>query len=259
MKIHPGALGRFQDEFARALLNDIADAAPAMTELAVQPAFAVYRNTVAKACIDALQANYPAITRLVGEEWLRAAAGIYVRENLPRLPMLVDYGADFAGFLARFEPAAELPYLPAVARLERFWSEAHTAASEDLLDPALLARLKPEQFFHARLQPHPATRWAWFDDAPVYTIWSRNRSDNRTESDIDWKAEGALLTRPQDAVKWRTLDQAGCAFLDVCAEGGTLAEAAQAAIDITPAIDLSGLMAALLEAGAFSRLLVTTE
>ena len=39
-----------------------------MVSLYGQPAFAVYRNTVMKACIDALQANYPAVTRLVSEE-----------------------------------------------------------------------------------------------------------------------------------------------------------------------------------------------
>ena len=258
MSISPGALGRFQDDFANALMRDAANAPLSMTELATQPAFAVYRNTVMKACIDALQANYPAVTRLVGEEWLRAAAAVYVRESLPRLPMLIDYGADFARFLARFEPAAELPYLPGVARLERYWSEAHTAPSEAVLNPAMLARLAPEAFFHARLQLHPAARWAWFSDVPAYTIWSRNRSENTNEGDIDWKSEGALLTRPQDAVEWRAIDQAGCAFLDVCAEGGTLAEAAQAAIGITPETDLSRLMATLLEAGAFSKLQVPT-
>ena len=258
MKITPGALGRFQDDFAGALLGDTAPSPPAMASLTGQPAFAVYRNTVMKACIDALQANYPAVTRLVGEEWLRAAAAVYVRESLPRLPMLVDYGADFADFLGRFEPAAELPYLPGVARLERYWAEAHTAASTKILNPAELTRLATESFIHARLQLHAATRWAWFDHAPVYTIWSYNRSDTLVDSDIAWKAEGALLTRPHDTVEWCEIDQAGCAFLDACAEGGTLAEAAQVAIDIAPATDLSRLMTTLLEAGAFSRLYVTT-
>lgn len=207
-----------------------------------------------KGCIDALQANYPAITRLVGEEWLRAAAAVYVRDALPAQPMLLDYGADFAGFLARFEPAAELPYLPGVARLDRFWSEAHAAAAEDILIPAALTQLATDNFFRARLQPHAATRWTWFDDAPIYTIWSRNRSDTVVDGDVDWQAEGALLTRPHDAVRWRALNRAGCAFLDACAALGTVADAAQAALEAQADADLGQLMATLLEAGAFSRL-----
>jgi len=96
--MHAATLAQFQDDFIRAL-RDPDRPAP--------PAFAVYRNTVMKGCIDALQANYPAVARLVGEEWFRAAAAVYVREHLPRTPMLLEYGAGFADFLARFEPAAE--------------------------------------------------------------------------------------------------------------------------------------------------------
>ena len=256
--IAPGALARFQDDFARALLATDDAAPPALAALTMQPAFAVYRNTVLKGCIDALQANYPAVTRLVGEEWLRAAAVVYARDALPALPMLLHYGADFANFLALFEPAAELPYLPGVARLDRCWTEAHAAASADTLDPVAVAQLASGNFFRARLQPHAATRWAWFDHAPIYTIWSRNRSNAAFDGDIDWQAEGALLTRPRDTVQWRTLDRAGCAFLDTCTIGGTLADAAQAALEVQPDADLGRLIANLLEAGAFSRLDLNT-
>jgi hypothetical protein len=247
-------LGRFQDDFAHALLATDNAASPALAALTAQPAFAIYRNTVMKGCVDALQANYPAINRLVGEEWLRAAAVVYARDALPAQPMLLEYGADFADFLAQFESAAELPYLPGVARLDRRWTEAHAAASEEALTPAAVAQLASGNFFRTRLQPHAATRWAWFDSAPIYTIWSRNRSDAVFDGDIDWQPEGALLTRPGDSVQWRALGHAGCAFLDTCAAGGTVAEAAQAALEAQADADLGQLMAALLEAGAFSRL-----
>jgi hypothetical protein len=254
MMMTHGALARFQDDFSRALLAMDDSSSPALASLTAQPAFAVYRNTVMKGCIDALQANYPAINRIVGGEWLRAAAAVYVRDKLPAQAMLLHYGADFADFLASFEPAAELPYLPGVARLDRFWTEAHAAASEDRLIPAALTQLATQNFFRARLQPHAATRWAWFADAPIYTIWSRNRSDDVVDGDINWQAEGALLTRPQDSVQWRALDRAGCAFLDACAARGTVADAAQAALEAQADADLGRLMASLLEAGAFSRL-----
>ena len=251
--IATGALGRFQDDFAHALLADDESAPPAVAALIGQPAFAIYRNTVVKACIDALQANYPAVNRLVGDEWMRAAAAVYARKTLPGVPMLLEYGADFADFLARFEPAAELPYLPGVARLDRSWTEAHIAANEDPLDAAAIAQFAEGNFYRLHLQPHAAARWAWCVDAPAYTIWSRNRSDEKEDHEIEWRAEGALLTRPHDVVTWRPLDQAGCVFLDACAAGGSVAEATQAALDIDRKADLSQLIATLLDAGAFSR------
>ena len=193
----PGALAQFQDAFAHALLAPGAKPASPVAALAAQPAFAVYRNTVMKGCIDALQANYPAVARLVGEEWFRAAAAVYVREALPADATLLRYGASFADFLARFEPAAELPYLPDVARLDRLWTEAHAAPDEEPLDPAAIARLTPDTLARATLHPHAAARWAWFEDAPVYTIWACNRAESVPGGDLDWRPEGALLVRPE--------------------------------------------------------------
>ena len=250
----PVALSRFQDAFEYALLapDSVPDAEVAA--LTAQPAFAVYRNTVMKGCIDALQANFPAVTRLVGEQWLRAAASIYVRQSPPTDPVLMHYGAGFADFLSGFTPAAELSYLPDVARLDRYWTEAHAAPDDNVLDPATVAGLAPEALASTVLRPHAAARWAWFPDAPIYTIWSRNRSDDVTDGDIEWKAEGALLVRPRDTVQWITIDAAARVFLDACANGLTLAAAADAALKAQVDTDLARLMSTLLAAGAFGNL-----
>ena len=245
------AMADFQDAFARALLDPDAPAGD-MATLAEQPGFAVYRNTVMKACIDALQANYPAVARLVGEEWFRAAAAVFVREQPPAQPTLLFYGAGFADFLTAFEPAIELPYLPAVARLDRLWAEAHAAHDEQALTADSLAVLAPEALAAARVRPHAAARWAWCPEHPAGTLWRRNRTDLDECGAIDWRGEGALLTRAHDAVHSTALDAAGCAFLDACAAGSTLAAAAQAALGTDERADIAGLLAKLLAAGAFA-------
>lgn len=256
----PLPLKTFQDGFARALMAADAPASetPAIAALTSQPGFAVYRNTVMKGCIDALQANYPAVMRLVGEEWFRAAAAVFVRGNLPLEPALVRYGAGFADFLASFEPAAELPYLPGVARLDRFWTEAHIAPDEAPVAAADIARLAHEVLARTVLRPHASARWAWFADQPIYSIWRRSREPNGEDlSDLAWRAEGALIARPHGEVEWSALDAAGCAFLDTCAAGRPLGEAARAALAADAGADLSQLMARLLESGAFGN--ITTQ
>jgi hypothetical protein len=251
-----GRLHRFQDAFARALLAPETDAhdESAIGALARQPGFAVYRNTVLKGCIDALQANYPAVARLVGEEWFRAAAAIYARANLPRQPALLAYGEGFAQFLASFAPAADLPYLPGVARLDRCWTEAHAARDELPVDPTALAGRDPAQWHDLVLRPHASARWAWFDGQPIFTIWQRNRASGAIdESEIEWRGEGALVVRPRDAVHWVGIGAAGCAFLDACAREQSLAEAGAAALVADPDADLGALGEQLFAAGAFAQ------
>ena len=240
------ALASFQQDFSRALFAG-SDAA---ASLASQPGFAVYRNTVMKGCIDALEANYPAVVRLVGGEWFRSAAALYVRAEPPRDARLQRYGEGFAAFLRGFEPAAELPYLPFVAQLDRCWTESHVAADARPADAAWLAGLACESLASTVLRPHPAARWAWFDELPAYSIWQRNRSDDTAQGELVWQGEGALLTRPAANVTWSALGCGGCAFLDACAAGRPLGAAAEAALGAEADIDLAALLSHLLQRGA---------
>lgn len=247
-------LAGYQHAFAHALLaEDPLAAPPELARLVAQPGFAVYRNTVLKGCIDALQANFPAVARLVGDEWFRAAAAVYARRELPAAPTLLSYGKAFADFLAQFEPAAELPYLADVARVDRLWSEAHAAADDGILDPAALTQLAPEDLGRVTLRPEAAARWAWFDAHPIYTLWSRNReSVEVADAEIDWRGEGVLLTRPLGAVKHQLLSRAGAVFLSACAEGLSLECAVVAALDSDPSADLATLISQFLQAGALA-------
>lgn len=253
----PPRLAQFQNGFARALIHadNSATHDDVLAPLVAQPAFAVYRNTVLKGCIDALAANFPAVQRLVGEEWFRDAAAIYARQQLPQRPMLLDYGEDFPRFLAAFAPAAELPYLAGVAQLDRWWSEAHFAGDEAPLGADELAALPPESLSRLRLRPHVATRWAWFDVLPIGTIWQRNRRvDAAPAADpIDWHGEGVLIVRPRGAVETVFIGAAGCAFMDACAAGSLLPAAVQAAAQAEGSADLAELTATLFSSGAFAR------
>ena len=254
-------LATFQKDFARALMAPHDSAAPeSMRALTAQPGFAVYRNTIMKACIDTLRANYPAVARLVGDEWFRAAAAIYAHESPPQDSRLLEYGSSFSDFLARFAPAQALLYLPDVARLDRLWIEAHTARDEPTVDPATIVNLTPENLAATVLHPHASARWAWFPHTPAFSIWARNRDSHIANNEPwqpEWKAEGALITRPHGAVQWIALDAAGYAFLEQCAAGALLAQAANAALAAQDNADLQHMLAAMLRAGAFARISIT--
>lgn len=245
------SLSHFQDAFAGALYGADANH-PSIASLIAQPGFSVYRNNVVKSCIDALQANFPTVEQLVGTDWFRAAAAIYVRRSPPSDPRLLLYGGTFAEFIETFEPAQALPYLANVARLDRLWTDVHTARDEAGIDVTSMASLAPEQLGQMTLPLRASVRWQWFAGQPAYTIWRCNRETIDTPGQLDWSGEGALLTRPAGAVMWQPLGPGGCAFLDACAASKTLDEAAHNALDAQPSLDFTQLLGDLITAGVFA-------
>lgn len=243
------SLASFQDAFIDALYERNSTG---MTALIEQPGFLVYRNTVLKGSVDALVANFPTVERLVGTEWLKAAGTIHVRQSPPTDSRLLQYGAGFPDFLQAFEHAREIPYLGDVARLDLLWTQVHCAEDESDIDPSELANLSPTDLASSRLTPKAACRWAWFLDNPAYTLWRFNREERDIPDELDWRGEGALLTRKQAQVCWQAASVADCRFLDACAAHLPLGQAAEKALEVQPDLDFSELIARLFRADAFA-------
>jgi hypothetical protein len=118
--------------------------------IAPEGRLSVYRNTYDGTLANALRLSYPAVHKLVGAEFLEGAARLFAHEHPPRTSCLDVYGADFADFLAAFAPAASLPYLPDVARLEWAVNCALHAPDTQPLDANRLATVNPG--LHERLR-----------------------------------------------------------------------------------------------------------
>ncbi|WP_419908672.1 DNA-binding domain-containing protein [Hoeflea sp.] len=213
--------------------------------------FNVYRNNVTVSLIGALVEIYPAVHRLVGDEFFRAMARHYVRLRQPQSPLLFRYGDDFAAFLEQFEPVGKLVYLPDVARLERAWLDAFHAADAPALEPSALASIAAEDLAGQRFLAHPATRIVRSSFAAV-SIFSANRSGADLSGIDPAVPEDGLVTRREFDVEVRTLPAGGAEFLQALIDGKTLGEAAEAAATAAEEFDLAAAIGAMLEAGAFT-------
>jgi hypothetical protein len=246
-------LAAFQDAFVGALYGQV-PRDRGVAAMVNHPGFAVYRNTVFQGCVDALEANFPTVVRLVGQEWFHAAAIEYATLSPPTETRLLHYGQSFPDFLASFEPAKPLSYLASVARLDYFWIQAHVAINERHVTVADLTAWPSQQLERATLRIHPSARWCWFVGEPVYTLWRANREGVALPDDLIWKGEGALLIRPSSQVVWYPLSIGACAFLDACAAGRSLESAARWALECEPDLDLGQCVATLLAAGAIAEI-----
>lgn len=239
----------FQDAFVAAIGGRRAALSPWLDE-ADHPGLAVYRNTIAKGCVDALAANFPTVLSMVGEDWFRAAAALFAREAPPTRAALLDYGAAFPAWLARFPPAAELPYLTGIAHLDHLWTEALFAAEAPVLKPEHLSRLAPETLAETSLSLHPSVRFAAFE-AGLPSLWraAREGAEDLTLSET---SETLLLVRDGEAVVSRVTGAAETAFLRACRDGLTAGEAARAAAAAEPDIPFAPRFAALIADGVFA-------
>ncbi len=213
----------------------------------------VYRNNVTASLVDALAAIFPATRRITGVEFFRAMARFYVRSTPPRSSLLFEYGRDFPDFIARYEYAQAMPYLPDTARIERAWLDAYHAADVPTLAPQALGAISPDLLANVMFVPHPATRIVRSRFAAV-RIFAANRQDgpfDRIEASVP---EDALVTRRDLEVTVRRLPPGGAAFLTQLLAGRPLGDAAASAFNGAPGFDLAANITGMIEAGVFSAL-----
>jgi len=212
--------------------------------------FAVYRNNVVVGLTGTLKDAFPAVHRIVGADFFRAMARAYVMVEPPRSPILLDYGAGFPDFIRQFEPAAVLPYLADVARIERAWTEAYHAPEASPIDPSAFSAIAPDQLPAIRLDLHPSLRVVR-SQFPALTIWQMNVADGvPAPVDLASGNEDVLIVRPQADVEARSIPEGSPEFIQALADGKPLLAALGEALTASSRFDLSTNLADLLCAGA---------
>jgi len=241
MSTDMSTLLELQMQLRRAVLGgDAAEIVAAIHGDGLDPAarVGIYRNHAFATLGASLQDTFPVICRLVDKRFFAYVAHEYLREHPPHSRCLVEYGADFANFLADFEPSKALPYLADVARFE--WALNIAASMRDTapLPPRALAEVPANEAAYVafRLQPsliYLTSPW------PIDAIWQANQENE--VSAVDLASGGARLEirRADDGVAWRRLDAATFAFRTALADGLVLAAAMAGATLQDPAFDVT--------------------
>jgi len=152
----------------------------------------IYRRAVLATLVRTLGAIHPVCHQLVGEEFFAAMAQVFARQTPSASPDLGDYGENFSNFIAGFEPAAGLPYLTDVARLEWHWHRAFHAPDESGIDVAALGAVNEADTGHIVFRL-PISASLLTSNYPIQRIWQVNQDDWAAERTVDLDAGGANL------------------------------------------------------------------
>ncbi|MBX6329097.1 MAG: putative DNA-binding domain-containing protein [Pseudolabrys sp.] len=209
----------------------------------------IYRNTIFSALTRALRLAYPATERLVGADFFDGAADIFIRTHLPRTAYLDQYGDEFPDFLQSFAPAARLPYLADVARLEWAVNRALHAVDETTFELAQLAAVGAEDRGRVRFRPR-ASISLLRTQYPADHIWRAvlNRDDKALAAiDLRTGPVFLLIERGEDGMEVIRMQEPAWRFLSALCKGEPLEAVIEAARDI----DAPTALAEHLAAGRF--------
>jgi hypothetical protein len=249
------SLRELQTGFAEAMFSDTPPSPGFLASCAgprAEVGLAAYRRGVRANLAGAVRASYPVIERIVGTAFLDAAIRRYVPDHPSTRGDLNAYGHDFDAFLATFEPAAGLPYLADVARMEWLVQSVHGAADAPDQDLSLLFGSTPEQWgeLHFTLDPaHAILKSPW----PLAHIWEVNQPNYEGCFVVDFdEAQTVLIHRRPAGMAVEALVPGEAEFLSALSGDAPL-ETAVAHAASQPGFDLSATLQRFIGNGLLRR------
>jgi hypothetical protein len=219
------SLRETQARFMDALLGvetDFPNATPAQLN--------VYRRNVRGNFVDALRSTFPAVWRLVGDDYFRQIARRFQDLRPSRSGDLTAVGEFFPSYLRDLHDADQFSYLADVARFEWLIEESLRAAEHAPLDLAKLSAVAVECYERLHFDLHPTLR-LFESRYPVLSIWEANVGSDAEPDVIDLGsgADCLAIMRPRLQLKFHRLTRGEACFLRALQEGATIADAIEAA------------------------------
>ena len=197
----------------------------------------IYRNTYVGNLVGALRISYPAVRKLVGDEFFEGAARAFIDAHPPQSAYLNEYGGPFADFLAQFPPAASLDYLADVARVEWAVNVALHAEDAPPLDTANLVGLSEDADLTFVAHPSVSLLMVRY---PADAIWRAVIEDDDAALGAIDLAQGPgflVVSRGTDGVLVARLSEDEWRFAATLFAGASLAHAlASATADMSPSL-----------------------
>jgi len=217
----------WQNQFSSSIQKNIE------CEASEQSRFSIYKNNVFHSLTQALSAQFPVCTQLVGEDFFKGCSKAYLSNQLPDRADMILIGRTFSDFLKEFEHTKNMPYLAQVANLE--YSRALSLHSEDLncISHKDLASMDIAILQQQSLIFHPSVHLVQ-SEFSIFSIWKGHQPNQKMESSVINIPEATLIFRDEFRVACIELDQATFNCLSLWKAGQSLIEGIQNTIETFP-------------------------
>jgi len=247
-------LGDIQSHFRNAVIQADSNVVISLAPLLAggdepEKRLTIHQRNYRQSLVEALLVKFPATGWLMGTSFMIAAAERFVREHPPAAPCIAEYGSDFPAFCSRCPGAERAAYLRDFAELEWRVGQVAIAVDRPALEaenfsgidsdviPTLFLALQPGLCF---LQ----VRW------PVHELMTLYLSDTAPDrldlspADVWIEIRGA-----RGQFHMTPLGTAEFIFRKSIAEGRSIGDAAESALDFDADFDPGQALASLISSG----------
>jgi hypothetical protein len=177
----------------------------------------IYANMYFYRLLDVLREDFPATAAVLGDVSFHNLITGYLLEYPPTEPSVAWCGQHLSDYLRGHPMSREMPWLAALAALERATLDAFHAAQVLALDAATMNAIPPEQWASVRMRTTPASKILEFK-------WDVATVLRAIESGRKWRkpAKGdfaILVWRHNYEVAYRKLEQIEHRALKVASRG----------------------------------------
>ncbi len=190
--------------------------------------FGIYYNNWRLGLTKVLGHHFPVCKRLVGDRFFQGMSEEYIKTHPSIYFSLNDYGVDFSDFIMQFTPAASLPYLSDVAKLEWAIHRALIGESSTEYNPQALSDLLSSPEKQKKFQFGLTKNGTLISSIyPIHRIWETNQADyegdetvNVDEGDVRlfvWRKGLDLRMDRLEEAEWQILKnfQEKCTFEEI--------------------------------------------
>jgi hypothetical protein len=220
-------LTKLQDSFAKYLLHQPVD----LAELNITGPFSaqqlmnLYRNNFYISITEYLEACFPSVKALVGDEFFSQLAKAFIIKEPLGSANIELYGEKFARFIQQCEQTQPLPYLNDVAHLDWVLDRAKSVVEYKDFPFAQLQQVASQAQLKIRFQLQPSTVLI-SAGCPLLKIWKGIQSGQL--EDIDLQQHELVIVHPdkENGAKCYNLSQDQFDFLSAVANGNCLEQLA---------------------------------
>jgi hypothetical protein len=211
----------------------------------------IYANNARVNFLESLRTSFPAVLRLVGEDYFHQCVRGYQGRHPSVCGDLQYTGGRFADYLSELHADDEFRYLGDVARLEWARQESLIGADHPPLDLAKLAAVAPSEYAELRFALHPACR-LFESQYPCWRIWEQNVASDGEPETIDLSSGGDRLLFTRNIVKLEVhhLSRGEFCFLTGVRDGERFGQAVELGLMADEGFDAAAALRKFVLAGA---------